>query len=463
MCILDTVEKRPNWLMRFLDKHLTTSQFTAKQIIDLYIPMVLDQFSIYVIGILSSAMVSASSQEAISATSLVSSLAFMVVALFSAMSTGGTVLVAQAKGRGDEKEIRRVCGQVISVATLISIISTAILVGLADPIVNLLFGDVDPLIKEYGITYLRLYGLSFVPFAIYLAVTACFRGMGKAKQCLVLTIIINVVHLFGSFLFINGLDMGVAGSGLSFIVARVIGAAAAVIILFFINNTISIRFGDLFRVSFDFIKKLIRLAFPFALEQMLFNGGSVLTSTYIAKLATESIAANGIAVSLQSLFFTAAFAMQNLIMTVCGQCIGAKKHDLARYYTEKVIKFGRFLILANVLIVFPLLPLLMLLYQPTALAEPIVYQLLTIGSIAWILFWCDGYLIPACLRSAGDATFTTVVCLIAMWVARVACGYVLTITLGLGIHAVWCTFFIEYLIRIVIFRIRFKGTKWIKM
>ena len=88
--------------MRFLDKHLTTSQFTAKQIIDLYIPMVLDQFSIYVIGILSSAMVSASSQEAISATSLVSSLAFMVVALFSAMSTGGTVLVAQAKGRGDE-------------------------------------------------------------------------------------------------------------------------------------------------------------------------------------------------------------------------------------------------------------------------------------------------------------------------------------------------------------------------
>lgn len=91
---MENTAKRPNFFSGFLDKHLTTSQFTWKQIIDLYIPMVLDQFSIYVIGIMSSAMVSASSREAISATSLVGSLAFMVVALFSAMSTGGAVLVA---------------------------------------------------------------------------------------------------------------------------------------------------------------------------------------------------------------------------------------------------------------------------------------------------------------------------------------------------------------------------------
>lgn len=203
--------------------------------------------------------------------------------------------------------------------------------------------------------------------------------------------------------------------------------------------------------------------FPFTLEQILFNGGSLLTNTYIATLPTDSIAANSIAVSLQSLFFTAAFAMQNLIMTVCGQCIGVKNYDLAKYYTKKIIKFGRFLILANVLIVFPLFPLLMMLYQPSATVEPMVYQLLIIDSIAWVLFWCDGYLIPACLRAAGDATFTTVVCLCSMWISRVACGYVMTITMGLGIHAVWLTFFIEYLIRIVVFHWRFKGKKWIKM
>ena len=64
--------KKPNFLMRGLESRLTISQFTAKQILALYLPMLLDQFSVYGMSLLSSSMVSASSQEAISAMSLVS-------------------------------------------------------------------------------------------------------------------------------------------------------------------------------------------------------------------------------------------------------------------------------------------------------------------------------------------------------------------------------------------------------
>ena len=72
---MDTTVKKTNVFMRAMDKRLTTSQFTAKQIMSLFVPMLLDQFSVYAIDILSAAMVSASSQEAISAMGLVSSLA----------------------------------------------------------------------------------------------------------------------------------------------------------------------------------------------------------------------------------------------------------------------------------------------------------------------------------------------------------------------------------------------------
>jgi putative MATE family efflux protein len=455
--------KKPNWLMRKLEEKLTTSQFTAKQIVDLYIPMMLDQLSIYIIGILSSAMVSASSQEAISATSLVNSLAYMVTALFTAMSTGGTVLVAQAKGRGDAKEIRQACGQTIFLTTAIGFLGTFILFIFASPIVNLLFGQADPIIIEYGLIYLKLYGLSFMPFALFNSVVSCFRGMGAAKECLVLTIVINGVHLIMSFVFINICQMGITGSGLSFIVARVIGALAAAIIFFGVRNIAHMRFTDLFRLKWSFVKNIFRLAFPFAIEQMLFNGGQLMTSSYVSRLSNDAIAANGIAASVNNLFYFTAFSMQNLIMTVCGQCIGAKHYDLARRYINNIIKIGRFLMLATVLVVYPLLPLLMLLYQPTETVAPLVYQLLAIGCLALPTLWCDANLIPAGLRSAGDATFTTIVCLLAMWVSRVALGYFLTITMGLGIHAVWAMYFVEAAIRAVIFRIRFKGTKWQKM
>lgn len=449
--------------MRFLDKRLTTSQFTAKQILDLYVPMVLDQFSIFAIGILSSAMVSASSQEAISATSLVNSLAFMVTALFTAMSTGGTVLVAQAKGRENLDEIRKACGQTVLLTTLVGVISTTILVGFASPIVHALFGETNPVIVEYGIIYLKLYGWSFVPFAIFNSISCCFRGIGQAKHCLVLTLIINITHLFFSFLFINILDMGIAGSGYSFIVARVIGAIGAVILMFKPSQNSLMQLKNLLYLSPKFLKTIFALALPFAMEQMLFNAGQLMTSTYVAKLPDDSIAAHGIALSVLNLLFIAAYALQNLVMTVCGQCIGAKNYDLAKHYVKQITRFGRVAILLNALVVFPLLPLLMILYQPSVTVEPIVYQLLVIGTAANVALWCDGYLIPACLRAAGDATFTTVTCLLSMWTARVVIGYLLTITLGIGIYGVWLTYFIEYSIRIVVFRIRLKNNHWQKM
>ncbi len=464
-CILssDNIMKKQGWLMRQLDKRLTTDQFSAKQIIDLYVPMMLDQFSIYVIGILSSAMVSASSEEAISAVSLVNSLAFMVTALFTAMSTGGTVLVAQAKGRGDPIEIRRACGQIIMLTTLIGTLATLILYFFSDPIVHLMFGQADELIVSYGITYLKLYGLSFMPFAIFNSISCCFRGIGEARVCLFLTIVINVMHLIMSFVLINICDMGIAGSGLSFIIARVVGAIAAIVVMFFTHNIVHVRFKDLFRLEGRFLLSVLRLAMPFAIEQILFNGGQLLTNSYVANLPTESIAANGIAASANNMLFIAAFSLQNLIMTVCGQCIGAKNYDLAKQYVKQLIKIGRILIILNILIIAPVMPLMMLLYQPSAAVEPVVYQLLGIGALALAMLWADAYLIPACLRAAGDAMFTTAVCLGAMWVARVAVGYLLTITCGFGIYAVWAINFLEYAIRAVIFHVRFRGTKWRKM
>lgn len=293
-----------------------------------------------------------------------------------------------------------------------------------------------------------------------MGVIACFRGLGKAKQCLTLTLVINVTHLLCSFLFINMLEMGVAGSGWSFIVARVVGAVAAIALMLASTKEMQFTYRDLLRVRAAFLKKIVVLALPFAIEQMLFQAGQLLTSTYISKLPGDSIAANSIALSIFNLLFMTAFALQNLIMTVCGQCIGAKHFDLARHYVKKFIRFYRVAILINALLVAPLLPLLMMLYQPSATVEPMVYVMLGIGAVANVALWCDGYLIPACLRAAGDATFTTVICLISMWLSKVAVGYLLTMVLGVGVYGVWLSYFVDYGFRAVVFHLRFKGHKW---
>ncbi len=460
---METTVKKPNFMMRYLDKRLTTSQFTAKQIISLYIPMLLDQFSVYVIDIIGAALVSASSEEAISAMSLVSSIAYMVTSLFGAIGVGGSVLVAQAKGRGNEEEIKKVCAQTVTIALFLSVIATAFLVGFADPIVNTLFSETSDVIREYGITYLRLYGMSFIPFAVYAVIINCFRGMGEAKKALVLTLVINITYLICSFIFINGLKLGIAGTGISFIIARIIGGGTAFFMLFVFCKRYKARIRDMFHISKDYLKRILTLAFPFAIEQILFYGGSLINSTIIATLNQNSIAAHSIANSLFNMFLMGGQALMSMLMTICGQCIGAKNYDLAKHYTKQVTRMGRFVVVINTAFAFAIMPLLMLLYKPSAAAEPLLYQLLIVGAAANIALYCTGYLTPACLRSAGDATYTTVISLIAVWTARVVFGYLLAIVCGFGIHAVWATYFIEYGIRTVCFHQRLKGKKWIKM
>ncbi len=460
---METSVKKPNFMMRYLDKRLTTQQFTAKQIVNLYIPMLLDQFSIYVIDILGAAMVSASSEEAISAMSLVSSIAYMVTSLFSAIGIGGSVLVAQAKGRNSEEEIKKVCAQTVTLGLLISIVATAFLVGFADPIVNTLFSETSDIIREYGITYLRLYGMSFIPFAVYAVIINCFRGMGEAKKALVLTLVINITYLICSFIFINGMGLGITGTGISFIIARIIGGGTAFFMLFVFNKRYKARIRDMFSVNKAYLKSITTLALPFAIEQILFYGGSLINSTIIATLDQTSIAAHSIANSVFNMFIMAGQALMSMLMTVCGQCIGAKNYDLAKHYTKQVVRMGRFVIILNTAFSFAIMPLLMLMYQPSAAAKPLLYQLLCIGAVANIALYCAGYLTPACLRSAGDATYTTVISLVSVWVARVVFGYLLAIVCNLGIHAVWVTYFIEYGIRAVFFDRRIKGAKWMKM
>ena len=72
-------------------------------------PLIFDQFFISVIALLTTAMISSSSQESVSAVSLVSPLYMMIYAV----SSAGTVIIAQYKEHGDEEKMKKAAGQIV--------------------------------------------------------------------------------------------------------------------------------------------------------------------------------------------------------------------------------------------------------------------------------------------------------------------------------------------------------------
>ena len=448
-------------LDRFLAGQFSGTIFSYRQIFGMLGPLVLDQFFIFLIGMLTTSMISTSGQDSVSAVSLVGPVTMMVMSLFSALSAGGTVVVAQYKGRGDIRKMREAAGQVVLATFWVALVSSVALILFAHPLVNFLFASADPSVQKKAGNYLIGIAVSFITFSLYQGTFSVLRGTGDTKTCLRLTVIINLIHLFASMLFLNVMKLDIIGTALSFNIARLIGGGVAVYLLFSPKGSLALRAKEIFRVDFSLQKSIFRLGIPFAVEQVFFNAGSLIVQTYMVPLGTASIAANAISNSLFGLFYGAGTAVGTLAITVVGQCIGARDYEQARRYGKKMVLLGNAATVLSIAILYPLLPSLLGLYHPEPDTLRLIYRLFLIAVIPMPFFWTLSNVTPSTLRAAGDASFTSTVSLITMWLVRVGLGYLLAVPVGLGVEGVWISMGAEWAVRSVIFSIRFHGKTWL--
>ena len=452
------------WLCKLFDSDM----FTTKEILNMFYPLLLDQFSIHIIGVLSTSLVSSIGQEAIAAVSMVNAMGFLVSSVMFSLGAGGGVIIAQAKGSGDERKLKNavLTTTLLSTGSLL-VLSTLLFFG-AEFVVNLIYPNAEPLLKEYSVHYLRLNMLSQVPYAVFHAIFTAFRSVGDSKSSLVLTIFINVSHLLFSVLFINVMDLGVTGSGLSFIVARSIGCVVAVIWILRPRGILHLSVYDFRHWNPSVVRPIVHLSVPFYIEQLLFQGGMLMVQRYLSswgttpQMGTMALAAHAVASSLMNLYQASANCVTTMTGTVCGQCIGAGKIDLCKRYNRSMIKGGRIVLLLTVLILFPMLPLLLKLYNPNPDAIPMIISMLAVVVLPMPIVWCNAFVTPTMLRSAGDVKYTTYVSLVVMLVGRVALGYLFTIVLNMGPFGIWLGMLVEWLLRVVLMEQRFKSGKWVE-
>ena len=124
--------------------------------------------------------------------------------------------------------------------------------------------------------------------------------------------VINLIHLFASFVFINIMKLDIIGTALSLNLARCIGGALAMYYLLSPKSKLKILWKDIFSVDREILKSVVNTSLPFAMEQLCSNGGGIIVSMFIVKLGTESIAANAVSNSTLMVFYSMGLAVSNL-------------------------------------------------------------------------------------------------------------------------------------------------------
>ena len=443
-----------------LEKYFSGSSISYRQVIAIIIPILVDQAFVSCINIINTAMISSSGVSAISAVNMVDSLNVFLINVFIAIATGGTVVVAQYKGSGNMEMVSESGTQAISAVTVTALAISVLMIIFHNTILTLLFGGAEQEVFANAKVYLIGSCASYTFLAGMQAVCGVLRGVGDTRATLMLSLIMNLIYVLLNVLFVSVLKMGVSGLIISMITARVIGMLCAIVYMLKITQTFQFDLKKLLKFNFSIQKKILFVGIPFAMEQLFFNGGKLLTQTFIVQLGTYAITINAISGSIMMLLQIVGNALSLAIVTVVGQCMGRNDVADARKFIRSFLWLISVTFVLSAVLILPLFPYIVRIYSPPAEIIPEIFKILLVTSIAQPFLWATSFVTPSALRAAGDSKFTSISSMLSMWLFRVILGYLLGIPFGWGILGVWVAMIIEWGIRSTVFLLRLRGTKW---
>ena len=122
------------------------------------------------------------------------------------LTTASTAMIAQAHGRGDRAEVRRLAWQSMLAVAALSILFGLLSIGLAGPIVAGAVGAKGK-VSELGTEYLRVIGGGSFSIYFLFQLTGIQRALGSAKTPVALLVASNVINLFLAVLFVFSVEL----------------------------------------------------------------------------------------------------------------------------------------------------------------------------------------------------------------------------------------------------------------
>ena len=421
------------------------------------IPLFLEQLLVMFVGLADTFIVSYVGEAAVSGVSLVNQFNTIFIYLFTALASGGAVVISQYLGRGAREKAGEAASQLLSFSVCFSLMLMTLALWGNENILSLLFGRVDRDVMQACVTYLRISAYSYPALAIYNSGAALFRSMGRTDVTMYLSAISNMMNIVGNLIGVFILQAGVAYPSL---LARTFSAVVITWLCFHEKQGAAYQWRWLLHCYGRLMERILRIAVPNGVENGIFQLVKVALSSIVALFGTSQIAANGVAQSIWSLAALAGVSMGPVFITVIGQSMGNGNPRAAEAYFEKLLRITiLFSSVWNVLILL-LMPLFLQFYALQPETKQLVIWLVLIHNLFNALAYPFSGALSNGLRAAGDVRFTMYISIVSTIGVRLLLSYILGITLQLGVIGIALAMVCGWLVRAVLFRWRQKSGRW---
>ena len=319
--------------------------------------------------------------EALAAVGSNSSVIALMVTLFSGISLGSNVVIANYIGQNDTKRIPRVVHTAVSLALLSGVFLLILGQFVAHPILLLMGAPKD--IIHLATLYLRIYFLGMPFFMLYDFGASILRSIGDTRRPMYALIVSGVVNVILNLLFVVVFHMGVAGAGLATVGAN---ATSAVQILYFLTH--------------EELPKILKIGVPAGLQGMVFSLANVCIQSGINSFGAGGIAGSAVELNYEYFAYYLVNAFAQTVVTFTGQNYGAKDEGRCK----KIFRLGMLCSVISCGILSTIFVVFRTFFIGLFTSDPSVYHYAQLRFLIVLTFECltSSYEISGgCLRGFG--------------------------------------------------------------
>ena len=259
-----------------------------------------------------------------------------IILLLTSVAMGATngisILLSQAIGAQDKEKTESLIVTSFCTAVAFSLLVTALLEAFLPSILKALHTPVETYDMAYS--YLAIYILGYLAVCLYLYFTAVLRSFGNSMFQAIAMLVSTLLNAILDPIFIH--FIGFHGAAVATLLSQVI-CLLFMLIYLKKKSLFSFRISAFDRKE---ILPLIQKAIPSVIQQSIPAVSTTFLTALVNAYSVTAIAAYGVTGKLETILFYPAMALNMVLTTIVGQCVGGARYDRVKDYLKCALSCG---------------------------------------------------------------------------------------------------------------------------
>jgi putative MATE family efflux protein len=434
-----------------------------KQLFKLAAPITLQGLVTASLSMVSVIMIGQNGDVAVAAVGLAGQLFFLQNLVVFGIASGSAIFVAQLWGKQDIHNIHRVLGLTLVMSLLAAAIFFLLAVVFPGQVLSLYSND--PAVIALGSDYLRIYGFTFLFYAITVSYSTVLRSIGDVRMPTLVTVLALALNTLLTYCLIFGKlglpAMGVTGAAMAGVIARIVECLGLLVLSYIRRSPVAGALKELLSFNPAFIGRVMKPVLPVMLNEFLWAMGITTYFALYGHISTESVAAVNILSTIENFAFALMNGISLSTAVMVGHSIGSGKNDRAQ------ADAGRSLVLSALTglllggLAFLLGDWILGFYKVSpAVIQDTRILLIIFGSIVWLRAM-NVTLVLGVMRAGGDTRYSLYLDGFLIWLVGVPLAALGVFVFHLPVYWVYLLAMTEEVTKWCLGMGRYFSRKWI--